>query len=145
MKKLFYNSPDGLRIIMNDLEELKINVLFKFPQYWQKGNGEGILEWYNDEKLIYSLLIFPNDNYGIYLFYIDNINFKEQQIWLSLEDDRKLGDLKAEYSYECYASIGLFLPIDKAWIAIEEFCKTGLRAKNINWIKEEEMPEDSHY
>ena len=49
------------------------------------------------------------------------------------------------YANELFASVGLFLSVEKAWLAIDEFCKTGERTDKIDWIEDSEMPEESSY
>lgn len=145
MNKVVYQAPNGSEFILHDLVELKNHVLNEFPDYWHEGHGGGIISWLDDEKCTRQLLILPNDDYGIYLQYIDKRkNEKSYETWLSLQDSNNLSEETAEYSDELYASIGLFLPVGKAWLAIEEFCETGETDK-IDWIEETAMPEDSNF
>jgi len=39
----------------------------------------------------------------------------------------------------------LFLPLEKAWVAIYDFLLTGDRSIQIDWTKPELMPEDSNW
>jgi hypothetical protein len=82
------------------------------------------------------MLILPNEKYGYYLHYLD----KAGNAWLSLHDPAKLRET-AECADEWYASIGLFLPKDLAWIAVKEFIETGERSSEIKWIKPADLPE----
>lgn len=67
-----------------------------------------------------------------------------QEEWLSLEDSSALNQ-SVECSDEWYASIGLFLPIERAWIAIKEFLVFGAKTDLINWINSDEMPDDGNW
>ena len=71
----------------------------------------------------------PSEQNGFYLKYSD----EAKQVWLSLEDPGKLTEV-VECADEWYASVGLFLPKEKAWLAIKEFCQTGNRTDEITWI-----------
>ncbi|MDR9856638.1 hypothetical protein RJP21_23835 [Paenibacillus sp. VCA1] len=146
MNRVIYQAPNGSEIVLHDLLELKTHVVEEFPDYWHEGHGGGIISWYDDERCTRQLLILPNDDYRVYLQYIDKRkNEKSYETWLSLQDSENLGEETAEYSDELYASIGLFLPVEKAWLAIEEFCETGERTDKIEWIEDTEMPEDSQF
>jgi hypothetical protein len=43
------------------------------------------------------------------------------------------------------ASAGLFLAPEKAWIAISEFCRSGARSPDIEWIRPADMPADGNW
>ncbi|MNN93694.1 hypothetical protein D3C81_2121920 [compost metagenome] len=64
--------------------------------------------------------------------------------WLSLENELRLNQF-VESSDEWYASIGLFMPVEKAWIAISEFLISGEKTDLINWINSEDMPKDGNW
>jgi hypothetical protein len=86
------------------------------------------------------MLILPNDEHGFYLKFLDE-NGDE---WFSLENRDRMAEW-AECCDEWYASIGLFVPRQKAWIATKEFCLTGKRTEEIAWITPEEMPAGSNW
>ncbi|MNJ52699.1 hypothetical protein D3C77_480470 [compost metagenome] len=146
MNKVIYQAPDGSEIVLRSLLEIKRHVVEQFPDYWHAGHGGGIVSWLDDENCTRQLLILPNDDHGIYLQYIDKRkNKKSYETWLSVHDANSLGELRAEYADNLYASIGLFLPVDKAWLAIEDFCRLGERTSRIKWIEDTKMPENSYF
>lgn len=144
MKRVVYVAPDGSSIENPELTELKDYILNRFPEYWHQGNGGATIDFYDENGGQRSLLILPNDEHGIYLKYIIEENGNIKETWLSLEDPEKL-DETAECSDEWYASIGLFLPKEKAWLVVEEFCKTGERTDKIQWIDSADIPEGGNY
>lgn len=142
--KIIYESPKGIIIENPNIDELKCAMINNFPEYWHQGNGSATIDFHDEEKGHLSLLVLPNDEYGIYLKYLKLVNGRVQGEWLSIEDDQRLSET-VESSDEWYASIGLFLPKEKAWLAIENFLKTGEMSEEIKWISSEDMPEDSNW
>jgi hypothetical protein len=78
----------------------------------------------NDRQLGYYLMIGKHD-------------------WLSLGDRTKLGEVVCPDDWE--ASAGLFVPKERAWLAIRDFCETGRRSPQIDWIKPGDVPEGGNY
>jgi hypothetical protein len=58
--------------------------------------------------------------------------------WLSLGDRGRLTEVVCPDDWE--ASAGLFVPAEKAWAAISEFCASGMRSDAIEWIRPSEVP-----
>lgn len=144
MHKVVYQSPNGLSIENIGINKLKEYIIDQFPEYLYQGNGGASLDFYDGEIHNKSLLILPNEEYGIYLKYLVLENGKVKETWLSLEDRLNLNET-AECSDEWFASIGLFLPKEKAWLAIEEFYLIGERTNKIEWLDPDEIPEGGNY
>jgi len=139
-----FETPNGSIIDEPNANDLRKNMIDNFPDYWHQGTGAAAISRFDNEKCKQELLILPSDEYGIYLKYLIVKNGRVVDEWLSLEDPSRL-DTCAECSYEWYASVGLFLPIEKAWITINEFLISGNRSNQIDWIKPEEMPDDGNW
>ncbi|MNC12611.1 hypothetical protein D3C75_603350 [compost metagenome] len=142
--KIVFESPTGAIIENPNVDEIRQSMIDSFPDYWHQGNGTGSIDYFDDEKGHRSLLIFPNDEHGIYLKYLVMENRRVRAEWLSLENELRLNQF-VESSDEWYASIGLFMPVEKAWIAISEFLISGEKTDLINWINSEDMPEDGNW
>lgn len=143
MHRIVFQTPDGIEIENPEIRQLMEYIIDEFPEYWHQGNGGGILDFEDETKgRRRRLLILPNDEFGIYLQYIKKDN--NEETWLSLCNGLEL-KITAECGEELYASIGLFLPKERAWLAIEEFCKTGERTDKIDWISPSEIPEEGNW
>ncbi|URZ08856.1 hypothetical protein [Clostridium felsineum] len=136
-----FQPPFGEMIENIKIEEMKKFIINDFETFWQKGCGDGSIDFYVDGKKQSTLMIEPNVKYGIYLNYTDHRN---QEEWLSLSDMNNL-DQVAETANEIYASIGLFLAKEIAWKGIKEFLQTGERSQDIEWVKPNIIPEDGNY
>lgn len=141
-RRIVFQAPNGLEIENPELYQLMKNMIHEFPEYWQQGNGNGILDFDDENKGRRRLLILPNAEFGIYLQYIKKDDPKETL--LSLFNAREL-NRTAECGEKLYASIGLFLPKEQAWLAIEEFCKTGEKTDQIDWISPGAIPEEGNW
>lgn len=137
-------SPNGLSIDSPDIDEMKANMIDNFPNYWQQGNEATSMDCIINGKVINSLLALSSAKHGIYLKYLAMNGRKILDECLSLEDSSKM-DTHVECSDEWYASEGLFLPPEKAWIAINEFLNNGSKSKEVSWINSKDMPENSNW
>lgn len=137
MIKTEFHQPTGDVIENISISEMKKYIVDEFREYWMQGSGDGFIDYFIDGSNKYSMMIGPNEKYGIYLHYIDN---EKDDNWLSLYDKDYLNTV-AETADEIYASIGLFLPIEKAWEGIKEFLLTGKRSESITWVKPDIIPE----
>ncbi len=63
--------------------------------------------------------------------------------WLSLGDPGRLAEVVCPDDWQ--ASAGLFVPPEKAWLAIHEFCRSGGRSSEIEWIRPEDMPAEGNW
>ena len=143
MYNIVYTSPQGDELECPDLELLQEYILQPPEKYWIQGSGDASLSFKEKLKET-SLLILPNESYGFYLKFLVSENNRIANTWLSLNDPLLL-DRVIECSEEWYASIGLFLPPNKAWWAIEEFCKTGIRTDKVQWITPDDIPEGGNW
>lgn len=135
MVRVVFKEPSGSKTENPSIDHLRQLILAPPDDYWRRGTGGATLE-YIDEFSNNKMLILPNELLGYYLKYINGSEYE----WISLEDPSKLSEV-AECADEWFASIGLFLPKQKAWIAIEEFCRTGARTNQIDWITPSDLPE----
>lgn len=141
MVRTEFQSPTGNLIENISLEEMKKYVIDEFTTYWEQGCGDGFIDYYVDDIRQSTLMIEPNNEYGIYLKYCDRRTRKE---WLSLNDANALDEV-AETATEIYASIGLFLSLDLAWEGIKNFLLTGERSDKIEWVRPNIIPEGGNY
>ncbi len=141
MTKSEFHQPTG--IVIKNIELIKMNryIIDEFETYWQQGSGDGYIDYCVNDTIKYSLLIGPNKKHGIYLHYIDN---ETDEHWLSLGNIFSLDEV-AETADEIYASIGLFLPVEKAWEGVKEFLISGKRTDLIEWIKPDIIPADGNW
>ena len=111
-----------------DAETFRRLILELPDEYWIRGNGQVQIHFLgkNEEN---ELLVSPNKEFGVSLKI-----FGEGFDWLSLHDRARLAEITT-VSDDWLTSVGLFLPPDKAWVAIEEFCRTGERSRAVEWIK----------
>jgi hypothetical protein len=63
--------------------------------------------------------------------------------WLSLGDPSRLAEMVCPDDWQ--ASAGLFVPAEKAWLAIHEFCRTGGRSSEVAWIRPEDVPAEGNW
>ena len=118
MPTVTFDPPTGSAILNPEPELLRQLVLTPPEGYWLQGSGGATLEW-SEGPTQATLLIGENEEYGYYLHYI-----RGEEDWLSLQDRANL-DTTADARDEWDVSVGLFLPAEKAWLAVEEFCRTG--------------------
>lgn len=141
MKQVVFTSPNGEKIEVKDIADLKQDLIEDFDSYWMQGSGDGFFDYWNNGKKEATLLIGPNINMGLYLHYIDRVNRLDL---LSLNDINDLHDV-VETAEEIYASKGLFLEKNTAWEAICVFCNTGKASKEITWVTPDIIPPDGNW
>ncbi len=139
--KVIFRNPNGDKCEIADLIAMKLDIIEDFDNYWMQGSGDGYIEFFEDEINISTLMLGPNIKYGLYLHFIDNV--KKIDL-LSLSNENKLNEV-AETADEIYASIGLFLPKEKAWEGIQYFVETGKPLASIRWIKPDIIPENGNW
>ncbi|MEO3945147.1 hypothetical protein [Gorillibacterium sp. CAU 1737] len=136
--------PSG-EVIDNPSEDLLRQQLIEaLPALCQQGTRTAVLDYEDEEKGARSLLLFLNQEHGIYLKYLLLTNHRVTEEWLSLSNRSALEEW-VDLSDEWYASVGLFLPVEAAWEAICEFRKSGERSIQVEWVHAEDMPEDSNW
>jgi hypothetical protein len=130
--------PTWKRSSEPDLEAFRRLVLELPDSFWMQGNGQVQIRFLGrDEEN--ELLVSPNKQFGVALKI-----FGSGFDWLSLHDPSKLAEITT-VSDEWLTSVGLFLPPDDAWVAIETFCRSGERSTAVTWIRSTEMPQDSNW
>ena len=139
-----YIAPDGLTISNPDIADMRTNMIDNFSDYWKHGNGSATINFFIDKKIQNSILVFPSKEYGIYLKYLYITDGKITDEWVSIENPMKL-NVFTECCDEWYVSIGLFLPLEKAWKAIQDFWLDGNKSKQIYWINTADMPKGSNW
>ena len=128
-------NPDGdlLRDALLDLPE----------EYWMAEGGSGILSCENDGVLV-QLLLLPNLKvHGVYLKFVLRTS-KGIETWLSLHNRQALLQT-VECEEGWLASAGLFLPPEEAWIAVEQFLRTGEKTSQVEWIRPEDLPTEANW
>lgn len=137
--KLVFQNPMGKTEEFPKLETLQ-KLIFEPPHgYWDQGSGGANLDYLKDTSRT-SLMICPSSQYGIYLRFYD----AQGVPWLSVEDKSKLLEW-TDLSDEWYVSVGLFIQKESAWLAVKEFCSTGKRAPEVNWLPASEIPEGGNW
>jgi len=139
-----FQAPDGSIVENPNIEALRANMIDNFPDYWYQGHGGAIIYCYNDDTLVSNLLISPSAEHGIYLNYSTKEDGRTIATWVSMDNPLNLGTW-TECAYEWYASVGLFLPLEKAWSGIKYYLETGERSPDIDWKQPSEMPEGSNW
>lgn len=120
-------------------EQLKIMLTTEQPETF-KYSGDVMLCFKTESCTSYMDIVYGESN-GYYLHYIDKkVNCEK----LSLGDYEKLTEV-IEYDVDCYASVGLFIPVDSALNEIESFCRTGNITNSIDWISPNEVPEEGNW
>jgi hypothetical protein len=137
-------SPSGFVIHNPDINNLKSDMIDNFPEYWHQGNGAAAINYRIDDIFQYTLVVLPSDNYGLYLKYLIKENGRVIEEWLSMQNPLLLDSI-VECSDEWYASIGLFLPLEKAWLAIKEFLDSGEKSMEITWVTSAAIPENGNW
>ncbi len=141
--------PGGKKLENPNLDFIRSVILRPTVAFWREGNGSAVLKFFTGQSAK-TLLVLPsgksfdalatNGRLYIYLKYIE----EDGGTWLSLEDADKLKEVD-ECEDEWYASVGLFLPPEKAWVAIKEFCESGTRSPQIQWIRPTAIPEGGNW
>jgi hypothetical protein len=137
--RIVFRDPMGKTEENPKLEALHELIVAPSPGYWDQGGGGGNLDYMTDTSKM-SLMICPSPQYGISLRYYD----EQRNPWLSVEDEGKLLECTELYD-EWYVSVGLFVPKEKAWLAIKEFCLTGTMSPEIKWMPASQIPEGGNW
>lgn len=100
--------------------------------------GEALLSYREDSQNTTLILLYES-RLGYYLKFFDETD----EVWLSLGDDTKLGEVVMPDDWE--ASVGLFISIQDTWAAVQDFYKFGTRSAKIRWIRPLDVPENGNY
>jgi hypothetical protein len=130
--------PTYGRSTQPDMEAFRRLVLELPDAYWLQGNGQVQIR-FRGRAEENEMLVSPNKPFGVMLK-IFGTGFD----WLSLHDPSRLTEITT-VSDDWLTSVGLFLPPDDAWAAIEWFCRTGERSSAVQWIRSSDMPADSNW
>ncbi len=141
MTRTEFQLPLGNSIENISIDEVRKIMIDEFETYWEKGSGDGSIDFYIDDEKISTLLLEPNKEYGMYLNYTD---FRTDREWLSVYDKNNLDNV-VETAYEIYVSRGLLLPKELAFEGIKYFLECGEKLSKIEWIQPEEIPEGGNY
>ncbi len=109
------------------------------PGYWDEGSGGATIDCFSEQYRT-SLIIFPHSSYGVYLRFYD----EEDNPWLSLGNEEKLSEC-VECNDEWHVSVGLFVPKEKAWLTVRDFCLSGRPSPEVKWIPPTEIPEEGNW
>ena len=121
-----------------DLAQLEHLVLNPDGPGWQF--TEAGIDYFFDDGRKHHLIVLGDTELGYYLQFLGPKGcFGPDDIWLSLGDQSRLGEVVCPDDWE--ASAGLFVPRPQAWRAIRHFCTTGGRSPAIEWISHREVPE----
>jgi hypothetical protein len=99
--------------------------------------GEALIDFREGERRL-SMILLSDPDLGYYLKYDPT-----GDTWLSLGDATRLGEVVCPDDWQ--ASAGLFVPPDKAWLAVSAFCRTGERSSAITWIRPTELPPEGNW
>lgn len=125
-----------------DLKSLEELVLHPDSPGWQF--SEAGIDYFLDDGRKCHLIVLADSKLGYYLQYQGPDGcFGPDDIWLSLGDRSRLGEVVCPDDWE--ASAGLFVPRPLAWQAIHYFCTTGGRSPMIEWISHLEVPETGNW
>jgi hypothetical protein len=138
MAEVVFRFPSGKREKNPDLELVCQSMLLSPSDFWMKGSGDATIDFV-DGDVSRTLLLLPNNEFEIYLKYLEGGKAR-----LSLENPQKLNEV-IECLDEWCASKGLFLPKEKAWLAVKEFCETGQLTDKVDWINPSEIPEGGNW
>lgn len=141
MIKTIFHTPCGDIIENIDLETMRRYLIDEFNSYWSQGSGDGFIDYYVDNHKISTMMLGPNEEYGIYLHVID---YKSDEEWLSIYNKNLLEEV-VETADEIYASVGLFLPLGLAWQGVECFLIHGDLSKKINWSQPDIIPDGGNW
>lgn len=132
--------PEAMRC--PDLKSLEQLILHPDGPGWQFSE-EGI-DYFLDDGRKHHLIVLGDSKLGYYLQYQGpNGCFGPEDIWLSLGDRSRLGEVVCPDDWE--ASAGLFVPLPLAWQAIHYFCTSGGQSPMIEWISHLEIPETGNW
>ena len=120
-----------------DLEQLRQVVIERGAEF-----GEAGFTFANAHRRTSLIAIF-HEPIGYYLKYLASLTPPLPEPWLSLGDRSRLAEVVTPDDWE--ASVGLFIAKEAAWLAIEDFCRTGERSSRISWIQPRDMPRSGNW
>jgi hypothetical protein len=136
MPEVWFEPRYAIRAVHNpDLDWLRHLILDPFRP--GREFGEATVTFQDGDHAIGLILIADRD-LGYYLNY-----GSPGDTWLSLGDPSRLAEVVCPDDWQ--ASAGLFVRPDRAWLAVTEFCRSGLRSSKIEWIRPEDLPPQGNW
>lgn len=90
-----------------------------------------------------SLSMWGNPELGVLLQYARYGGGQPRQDWFSKGDTRKLRQWVRSL-HDTPLPIGLFIPFDRAWLAVKEFIETdGKLPTSIEWVNSDDLPDNT--
>jgi hypothetical protein len=141
MPRVVLEDTRGKKIENPDLGALREATLSISPAFWLQGSKSTVeLDYFDDHGQRKSwMIILPHEN----AYYL-NVNRGTKGEFVSLSDRNKLTEV-VECGDDWEASRGIFIPPEQAWLAIEEFLRTGQRTDKIGWLSTADMPYDGRW
>ncbi len=100
--------------------------------------GDAIVE-YEDGENYSRIIVVSHEDLGFYLNYTNH----EEVAYLSVWDRSRLSEIVCPDDINI--SAGLFLPRDKTYEALSLFADNGNLPQNVEWVCEEDMPENGNW
>ena len=132
--------PNSSRQI-NSLEELK-ELFDLHPATSPQDGRDGIISWFAGVSSRVNLKFFERPKLGMCLDYYVWQNHRMTDAYFSVGDREKLSpDLLMDLDEDGFALPGLFIPIEQAWLGIEDFFEDPLiLSPRIDWINAKDLP-----
>jgi hypothetical protein len=85
-----------------------------------------------------------HDDYGVYLHW-QRTGYGTQELFFGKGDLSKLKLQVRSLQGDAWP-LGLFIPFDQAWLAVEDFIMgNGARSSRIDWLRPEDLPENTFF
>jgi hypothetical protein len=85
-----------------------------------------------------------HDDYGVFLHW-QRTGYGPQENFFAKGDLNKL-KLQVRTHHGDALPLGLFIPFDQAWLAVEDFMKgNGARSSRIEWLRPQDLPENTFF
>src|SRR5690242_18079282 len=136
MTEVSFEPRYAIRWVCNpDMDWLRDLILNPFRP--EQEFGDALIRFQDGDQNT-SLILISDRELGYYLNH-----GAPNDIWLSLGDASRLTEVVCPDDWK--ASAGLFVPCDRAWLAISEFCRSGDRSSEIEWIRPEDVPPEGNW
>ncbi len=133
MAQVIFHDVHDHKVSNPNLEELRGH--FLSLDYWFSGIRDTSIAWI-EGTTIREIAILSHRQLGLALYFSDTDG---DEFW-SLGDPARFEE-KAVMGDGSWQAAGFFLSLEQAWLAIEEFCKTGKRTDKIAWIGLADLPD----
>lgn len=126
------------------IEQVYSEIIDNFKDFYYSGSG-AVITLYDNKTVIDTMILSPNLEHGIYIQYLENSkDARNIKTYLSVYQKSELDTIIESFD-EIYVSKGLFLPKEKAWLAIYDFIVMGIRSPQIDWITPNDIPEGGNW